>query len=349
MFNDKKVCAILKVPKPIFVILCTDFKRRMSIFYRIALICFSLDQLLGEHVIKHVEVQFLPLHGAGEHENESAGKRGNIGALPLQHFMRMFPMDLPPGAHVRVIHLGGGGEMDHGDGSLGDQILNSILSELSSGFHTDMRPLMTSVQSAERETEHPCIADIQKFCGEAHGHKHEHMSDLHCLGLHAKEISMDCAKEVQQSLPFICSKEISQYCSTHQTVEQSVLQCLEDAVDGGNRMDQACKDSVGATRAVLNKMKTQNVALVDKRTGAVIRSTAKLLSAPIYFSVSLLVLFVVAILLYAFWMRDDETHFFKSVQKTLRDLRMRMGRKNKPVPPAAGKQYSTELKSGYSL
>jgi DNA replication initiation complex subunit (GINS family) len=122
---------------------------------------------------------------------------------------------------------------------------------------------------------------------------------------------------------------------------------LEDKVDAGARIDPECKDSIGATRAVVNKMKTQNVALVDKRTGEIIKSsTEKLITAPLYFSASLFALFVVAVLLYAFWMRDDETHFFKSIQKTLREIRIKIiggKREGKSAP-------STELKkSGYSL
>lgn len=321
--------------------------------FRLAFLAFGVIGISFAHVVKHVEVQFLPLDGSSEH-GDTPGKRGGHGALPLQQFMRMFPMDLPPGSHVRVIHLGGGGGLEDGGNNLGDQILNSILSELSSGFHSEMKPLMSSVQAADRGKEHPCIQDIKKFCSENHSHGHEHMSDLHCLGMHAKDISLECAREVQQSLPFVCSVEISRFCSSRDTIEQSVLQCLEDKVDANARIDPECKDSIGATRAVVNKMKTQNVALVDKRTGAIIKSTANFISTPVYISVWVAGLVVVGILLYAFWMRDDETNFLKSIQKTLRDMRMKLlGKRNRERLQGAHASPSTELKSspgsGYSL
>jgi hypothetical protein len=138
----------------------------------------------------------------------------------------------------------------------------------------------------------------------------------------ADEISEACASEVQKSLPFVCSFEISRYCSSKHTIDKSVLQCLEDQLDKGSPMDTECRDSVGATRSVLIKMKTQNVALVNRRTGEIIRGPLSYVSQSIYIGLYCLGFFILGVLLYSFWVRDDETGLLKSIQKTLRELRV---------------------------
>ena len=301
-----------------------------------------------------VEVQFLPIPGHQDHHHDAHHDHGHPprhnghGAVPLGQFMKMFPMDLPAGAHVKVIHLGPGMAMggDSIDDLIGDQIINSILSELSPGFHTNTKPLLTHVHAASRSNvPHPCIADLGKLCHEGHGHNHKHESSLHCLGLHAEEISTECAKEVQQSLPFICSIEISLFCSSHSTIEKSVLQCLEEQSDAGQHIDGECKDSITATRAIVTRMKTQHMSLIDKRTGNVIRTAEGLFATTVYAGAYLAVLVVLAIVLYAFWVRDDETGFVKSIQRTIRELRLMGGKRRLP-----GKVSTMEMKgsNGYS-
>ena len=304
---------------------------------------------------KHIEVQFLPVPSGSKASDkpstpENHHKLSGHGALPLQQFMKLFPLDIPSKAHVRVIHIGhpGGAAGHHMSDILGDHMLDSILSELSHGFHSDMKPLLAGLHAGARGSQHPCEPDIEKFCQDDKGHGHKHESELHCLGLHANELSADCAKEVQQSLPFMCSWEISRYCSAEKTIDMSVLQCLEEKANANSPLGEDCKDSMSATRAVLAKMKTQNIALVDRRTGEIIRSSASLMAAPLYVSAYVIVLGMLALMLYAFWVRDDETSFFKSVTRTLRELGIRARRGRSTQSIQKGEPYRTvELKSNY--
>jgi hypothetical protein len=302
---------------------------------------------------KHIEVQFLPAQVSEKNDHvmdhkDSHHKMQGHGALPLQQFMRLFPLDIPAKAHIKVIHIGGHPGRGGGDpvaDIIGDQIINSILSELSQGFHSEMKPLLAGLNSVARGEPHPCEADILKYCQEDHGHGHKHESELHCLGLHANDLSVGCAKEVQQSVPFMCSLEISHYCPAEKTIEISVLQCLEDKLDAGENLGDDCKDSLSATRAVVTKMKTQSVAIVDKRTGAIIRSPGSALAIPLYISAVVILIGALGLLLYAFWVRDDETSFFKSVTRTFRELRLRMKGRGKSQQHEPIK--TVELKSNY--
>lgn len=329
------------------------FSARMTGIHR-AIVVYSLICifcLAGNHA-KHIELQFLPAkaHESNDHvmeHNDGHHKMQGHGALPLQQFMRLFPLDLPAKAHIKVIHIGGKPGHDMGDpiaDMIGDQILNSILSELSQGFHSETKPLLAGLNSITRGEPHPCEADIEKHCQDDHGHGHKHESELHCLGLHANDLSTGCAKEVQQSLPFMCSMEISHYCSARNTIEVSVLQCLEEKLDAGDPLGEDCKDSLSATRAVVTKMKTQTMSIVDKRTGEIIRSPGSALIVPLYIGAVGITIAALALLLYAFWVRDDETSFIKSITRTFRELRVRMkGRK----PTTAEPLKTVELKSNY--
>ena len=300
---------------------------RMTFALRtLGLASLSCVALATQDTKKHIEVQFLPpniqeaLHSP-DSSHEVGHKHHGHGALPLEHFMKLFPLDIPPHAHVRVIHLNGLPQGAHGAGPV-DSILDSILSELSQGFHSDFKPLVRAVHVATRPLgAHPCEADVDKFCRDDHDHGHHHESELHCLGLHASEISESCAAEVQQSLPFMCSQEISRFCPAKKTINMSVLQCLEEQASMKAQLSADCWDSVVATRAVLSKMKTQSVTLVDKRTGDIIRSPASLLVAPFYFTGYLIFAGALGLVLYALWARDDETGFFKSFQRTFRGVR----------------------------
>jgi hypothetical protein len=320
--------------------------------FRVVCALLTICFVGGGDAGKHIEVQFLPPHGASSHEEghdhlHGHPKLNGHGALPLQQFMRLFPLDLPAKAHVKVIKIGPASGDPLGD-VLGDHILNSILSELSQGFHSEMKPLLAGLNAITRGEPHPCEPDIEKHCKNDEGHGHKHESELHCLGLHANELTDACAKEVQQSLPFMCSREISRYCATRNTIEVSVLQCLEEKIDAGAGLGDECKDSISATRAVVSKMKTQNVALVDKRTGAIIRSTASALAAPLYLSIYVLVIGSLALLLYAFWARDDETSFFKSITRTFRELRVRLrGGRQSRISQKPEALKTVELKSNY--
>lgn len=312
----------------------------ISVMSAISLILFSLC-VFGSHAAKNpkdLEVHFLPVnggsnpHGHGNHDGPVI-HHGAAAAMPFDQFAKMFPMNLPPGskAHVKVIHINPGASDSDIANLIGDQLIGSILSELSGGFHSDMLPLMHEAQRSRNAEPHPCEADLNKFCHADHDHSHEHESEIHCLGLHAAEISSECSKEIQHSLPYVCSLEISRFCSVEDTMDKSILQCLEDALEkhatkGGHGARSAlfsedCREALGTTRAILNKIKTQNVALVDRRTGEVIRSTAAFVSTSLQVGLIVAIVGVIGLVLFAIWTRDDETSIVKSLQRTLRSIK----------------------------
>jgi len=290
---------------------------------------------------------------------------GGSAAMPFDQFAKMFPMNLPPGgnAHVKVIHIKPGASDAEVANLIGDHLINSILSELSGGFQDGMLPLMHHAQASTRSAEpHPCEEDLKKFCHEDHDHDHHHESDIHCLGLHANEISEKCAEEIRHSLPFLCSMEISVTCSVHNTMDKSVLQCLEDAMEKDaeesskkqlhfSQFSDECKNAVVATRSVVNKMKIQNVALVDRKTGEVIRSTAAFVSRSIEVGVILAVVGVVALILFAVWTRDDETSIIKSIQRTFRSIKGSIFGSSGPNDQHPSRTQVMEMKgsSGFTL
>ena len=296
-----------------------------------------------------IEVQFLPLDDLDLTDQQHGGHHGHPahhgrhpsghGALPLSHFMQMFPLDIPgSGAHVKVIHIDPNTPEDQIPDIISDHILNSILSEMSGGFHSRVKPLMAATHSAARDhAPHACMKDIEKLCHDDHGHDHEHLSTLHCLGLHVDEISDLCSKQITHSIPVVCAHEISRFCHKPNDIDKSTLQCLEDM--HGHLQNESCSQSVIATRAILSRMKTQNVALVNRRTGEIIRSTVNVVSTSFYVTIYAVLIVGLAVLLYSLWMRDDETSFLKSFQKTLRELKVTTSKKPQTM----------EMKSNYSL
>ena len=219
------------------------------------------------------ELHFIPL---GENAKSGRGKQEHHpqGIMPLSQFTKLFPFDIPAGAHVRVIHINPDAQPDMIGNMLGDSILDRIMSEISGGFHNGLKPLIAQARNMGSSTPHPCIADTKKFCEEDHDHSHEHFSRLHCLGLHASELSTDCAKEVESSLPFLCSGDISRFCGPEETINRSVLQCLETNKES---VREVCKDSIEATRSVIQRINTQEVNLVNRKTGQVIKSSKDLI------------------------------------------------------------------------
>lgn len=70
---------------------------------------------------------------------------------------------------------------------------------------------------------------------------------LHCLGLHEQHVSSACVKEVQHAVPFVCSREIHQFCS-HSGGRAGLLSCLEEH---GVHLTGRCADAVVAARHAL--------------------------------------------------------------------------------------------------
>lgn len=260
-------------------------------------------------------------------------------AVPLAQFMGMFPMDIPGGdTSIRVIHLDPSTPHDQIPNIIGDSILESLMSGLSGTFHTQVRPFISAANSVARGyTPHACLRDIERFCVSDHGHDHVHLSPLHCLGLHAGDISAPCSSQISHSVPMVCASEISRFC--RQQLDKSVLACLEESA-GHN---EECMEAVIATKQILAKMSTGNVALVNKRTGEILKSTYNVVSSTMYFAMYALVILIVVVLLYALWMRDDETSIVKSLQRTLRELKMGAKRRK------ASLHTNMEMKANRSL
>ena len=335
----------------------------------LGLLGFCLSASPANHS-KDLEVQFLPTT-EGEHPNKTPavkdaangphGHRGAApahhphpphvlhgahppilhqahsepGSLPFAHFMRMFPMDMP-GAHVKVIHIDPNTPPDQIQSVIGDSLLESIMSELGPNFHSDVKPFFAASHAASRGyTPHLCTKDLERFCADDHhDHDHDHLSPLHCLGMHAGEISMACSSQISKSVPVVCSHEISMLC--RHELEKPLLQCLEES----HISNEACVESVFATRQILDRMKTHNFALVNKRTGQILKSSLSVVSATVYFMLYAVVLFLIAAVIYAFWSRDDETSMVKSLQRTFRELKI----KSKKISP-----HAMEMKSNYSI
>ena len=308
-----------------------------------SLLFFSLVYGADKHP-RDLEVHFIPHDHADKdhHELHKLPHSNGHGAMPMSHFMKMFPMDIPPGAHVKVIHINPRSDSGEAPDFMGDGLINSILGELSGGFHSNLKPLLHQAQRASRqEAPHPCTDDIEKQCHDDHDHDHHHISHIHCLGIHAHDISDQCAEEIQHSLPFVCSIEISRFCSAHHNLEKSVLDCLDEHTKSPH-FRQDCIDSLTTTRQLINRMNTQHVAIVDRRTGEIIKSTAAFVSTSVYVAMYVGIVALVAILLYAVWVRDDETSVIKSLQRTVRNLKRYVsGQKRQPI-----RSHVMEMKGG---
>ena len=91
--------------------------------------------------------------------------------------------------------------------------------------------------------------------------KQLHESRIHCLGRNADQLSDVCRKSVERSVPFICAEEIELYCNSESTLEQGVLQCLEEAFDKEKKpMSVSCQDSMKVTSS-----SPFNIQLASKR------------------------------------------------------------------------------------
>jgi len=135
-----------------------------------------------------------------------------------------------------------------------DPIMMDIMQDLDRSFASEMLPAIQKASSGERDPA-SCRGDIANKCQGAKSH-------LHCLGINHESISEACRKEVGQSVPFRCSEAIDRYCDMLQT---GILSCLYDRMSD---LSGGCRDSVLATKHVINKVNTQKTSLTDRSTGA---------------------------------------------------------------------------------
>merc|ERR1719266_2050103 len=98
-----------------------------------------------------------------------------------------------------------------------------------------------------------CFRDVQKHCG-------KDRSQVHCLGQHEDDISESCAKELSQSVPFICWRAIDKFCGV---LPIGVLDCLGGHLED---LEAPCKDAVVATKHVIAKVNTQKATVTIGET-----------------------------------------------------------------------------------
>mmetsp|Transcript_77328 Transcript_77328/g.145847 ORF Transcript_77328/g.145847 Transcript_77328/m.145847 type:complete len:495 (-) Transcript_77328:94-1578(-) len=134
-----------------------------------------------------------------------------------------------------------------------DAFVMDMMQDLDRSFARDMMPSIHKAASQER-TPNSCEQDIKTKCQGARSH-------LHCLGYNHDSISETCRKDVEKSVPFLCSQAIDKWCDV---LEQGILSCLYGHMDS---LDGKCRDAVLTTKKVINKVNTQKAAMVDPETG----------------------------------------------------------------------------------
>ncbi|KAF4675653.1 hypothetical protein FOL47_007425 [Perkinsus chesapeaki] len=204
-----------------------------------------------------VHVRFIPLGDILGNRGSSPLDPHASSPIPLDDINKLFP-----------VH----GSMAPGDGIM-DSLLDSILNDLTppggggGGFGppgfglNEPHFLKKLLVKNGPPLDDPCEKDVARLCPKDPSKGKDEItigmqkSRLHCLGLRAQEVSQTCVKTVEKSLPFVCSLSISQYCSTDETMERGVLACLSEQLDKGKEMGALCKESIRATKVVIDMAK----------------------------------------------------------------------------------------------
>merc|ERR1719387_2896273 len=115
--------------------------------------------------------------------------------------------------------------------------------------------LLPIVQQAQEDDALPksCSPELKAYCKNA-------KSRLHCLGQHSQDISDTCRADVGKSVPFLCSGPIDAFCDV---LMGGILSCLANHL---NDLDGPCRDSVQATKHIINKVNTQKASVKDPKT-----------------------------------------------------------------------------------
>eukprot|EP00439_Symbiodinium_sp_Y106_P044487 s2412_g5.t1 len=125
------------------------------------------------------------------------------------------------------------------DADAPDHFVVEMMQMLQPAFREKLVPLL---ESRFLGSSHPCEKDVATHCPRQKTH-----FPLHCLGLHEQHVSSACVKEVQHAVPFVCSREIHQFCS-HSGGRAGLLSCLEEH---GVHLTGRCADAVVAARRAL--------------------------------------------------------------------------------------------------
>ncbi|CAK0884811.1 unnamed protein product [Prorocentrum cordatum] len=199
--------------------------------------------------------------GPTHHELPFSGHRAGpqLGARRSGMGVDLFH-DLFPGPLVMVEEPGGLSSMglrgiQEGPFGAPDPLIMDMLQHVPESFQNNMLPLIHSGANSSRRAPASCRADLVKHCGAAR-------SQVHCLGEHREDVSQACRQDVGKSVPFVCSREITRFCSV---LQQGILPCLSGRTDD---VSGDCKDAVAATQEVITKANTLQSSVVDVRTGA---------------------------------------------------------------------------------
>ena len=188
-----------------------------------------------------------------------SGKTSSLGKdlTSLDDFMSLLPLNAPKAKGSELMSLPG-----DNDYFPIDSILGSILSEIShpSAFN-DFMPALEYHGSDSFDSNHVCKQDTDKFCSLLEA---DIRAPLHCLGKNSARISAECTKSIEKTIPFVCSSQISLFCPVDSTLETTVLGCLEDHID--RIQNEKCKDSIIATRTIVDKLKRGKVQLIQRGT-----------------------------------------------------------------------------------
>lgn len=173
------------------------------------------------------------------------------GHMPPGMFHNLFPgplmeVEVTEGPDGTVVE-----EHSSSAGGVPDPIVADMLQDFGKQFEKEILPALHKAEGARRAPA-SCHADLNKLC---YGIRKK----LHCLGQHREEVSEECRRDVNQSVPFLCAGEISNLCG-----ETSVLSCLYGAVD---QLHGPCKNAVLLTQRVVDEVKTQKVTVTNPTTG----------------------------------------------------------------------------------
>jgi hypothetical protein len=160
-------------------------------------------------------------------------------SIPMSALKSLFP----PGQMI----------IEEDDGAPPDAVMEDLMREMSDQFQQQLLPIAQQA-AAEDNLPNSCSGELKAFCKGA-------PSRLHCLGKHSNDISDTCRADVGKSVPFLCSGPIDAFCDV---LMGGILSCLANHLKD---LDGPCKDSVQATKHIINKVNTQKASVTDPKTG----------------------------------------------------------------------------------
>jgi len=187
--------------------------------------------------------------------------------VPMELLRGLFPGPL-------IVDQGGGGDDDDDPESAidgPDPLIMDMMDSMGPAFQDQILPALhhsptlgSSAFGRERprgrnlgpgHAPNACKVDLAKHCARAR-------SQLHCLGQHNADVSPECRKSVEKSVPYVCSPAIDRYCDV---LQNGILTCLQGRLQ---ELDINCRDAVLATQAVVSKVQgmsttTSKAATVD--------------------------------------------------------------------------------------